>query len=55
MSKNFILHYKSNLKQFIRLTAHIYQYKVNNMILLPKNKIFMFSFPDLEILDNFKK
>ena len=56
ISKSFVLHYnyKSNLKQFIWLIAHIYQYKVDNMILpinnlciLPENKIFMWNFPSL--------
>ena len=56
----YILNYKRNLKQFIRLFANIYQYKVDNIILpistlgmSPKNKMIMFDFPSL-ILKNVK-
>ena len=56
----YILNYKRNLKQFIRLFANIYQYKVDNIILpistlgmSPKNKMIMFYFPSL-ILKNVK-
>ena len=49
-----------NLKQLIRLTASIYQYKVDSIILLnstqfysiymlPKNKMVMSNFPNLTL------
>ena len=50
----YIINHKRNLKQFIRLIANIYQYKIENIILLkgtlcipPKSKTFSFNFPDL--------
>ena len=56
----YILNYKRNIKQFIRLFANIYPYKVDNIISListlcmsSKNKMFMFDFPSL-ILKNVK-
>ena len=56
----YILNYNRNIKQFIRLFANIYPYKVDNIISListlcmsSKNKMFMFDFPSL-ILKNVK-
>ena len=53
MSNICVLHYKlKEIFKTIHLIANIYQYKVDNIILLnttlcmlPKSKMFMFNFP----------
>ena len=61
MSNLRVLHYKlKEIFKTIHLIANIYQYKVDNIILLnttlymlPKSKMFMFNFPGF-ILNNIK-